>query len=174
MAKPDGTSSSIFVVVAPSFSVGTDSVNTCSSPALATGGLTTAWARAPGAAMASAASAPATGATNVFIGNYLRFEQLVCAGAHARGRAASDSAGEGRRWRTREQRFEREEGAWEDEARGRRDEREAFAGGSRPGPERARGDASRPGEQVLGGADNGRGDQRERAAHRERVDVHGP
>src|SRR6185312_3743275 len=44
--KPCGGVSSIEVVVAPSFSVGTASVNTWPSCARATGGLTCAWAHA--------------------------------------------------------------------------------------------------------------------------------
>ena len=48
IAKPAGTVSSIVVVVAPSFSVGTESVNCCSTFAFATGGLTIACADAPG------------------------------------------------------------------------------------------------------------------------------
>src|SRR3954464_546208 len=59
MAKPGGTSSSILVVVAPSFSVGTDRVKYCREPLCATGGLTTAWAEALGAVTASAPRAPA-------------------------------------------------------------------------------------------------------------------
>src|SRR5438045_3250063 len=57
--KPEGTVSSIFVVVEPSFSVGTESVNCCSCFASAIGGLTIACADAPAANASAAAAASA-------------------------------------------------------------------------------------------------------------------
>ena len=55
IAKPGGSVSSIFVVVASSFSVGTASVKTCPCLRLDTGGLTRACAEAPAPTGASAA-----------------------------------------------------------------------------------------------------------------------
>ena len=60
IAKPLGTVSSIVVVVAPSFSVGTDRVNCWSFPFSATGGLIVACADAPAATTSAAVPASAS------------------------------------------------------------------------------------------------------------------
>ena len=62
IAKPSGGVSSICVVVTPSFSVGTASVNICVVPAVTTGGLRLACAEA--LAQNTSAAATASGGTS--------------------------------------------------------------------------------------------------------------
>ena len=60
IANPAGTVSSIWVVFAFSFSVGTESVNCCNTFAFATGGLTIACADAPATRTSAAAAVSAS------------------------------------------------------------------------------------------------------------------
>src|SRR5665647_3138537 len=96
IAKPEGGASSTVVVVAPSFSVGTASVNTCPALASTTGGLTCAWANAaPLAASAgSTASANTVMRLQVVIAS-LSFVGTVGSDARTRPVCVTQRAGEG-------------------------------------------------------------------------------
>ena len=150
--KPSGTVSSISVVVAPSSSVGTESVNCWSTFDLATGGLMIACAEAAPASTSVRTAAPAAARANLI--GLLSF-------------ARSGSGRERRSPRTALHRDERrrERGEWCEGDEGLRREPAA--------PELAD-DGPHPGEHVLDRlGQRGRG-ERERGEQRDRVPVHRP
>ena len=125
--KPSGTVSSISVVVAPSSSVGTESVNCCSTFDLATGGLMIACAEATLASTSVSAAAPAAARANLI--GLLSFA--------GRGQAASGGPRERMQHRD-EQRRERRDRSKAGEALWARAGGDG-ARGRRPAPRRAGG-----------------------------------
>src|SRR3954447_15921535 len=152
IAKPSGTVSSISVVVAPSSSVGTESVNCWSTFDLAMGGLMTACAEATPASTSVSAAAPTAARTNLIV--LLSFARTGSGRERRSPRTARHRDLTGR---------ERDEWSERDEELG-----------AEPAPPELTADRAHPRQQVLDGLGQRSRRQGERREQRDRVPVHGP